>query len=209
MLEALPQFFLFESIGFDGKYIIPRSDPFIKDSLTLLGISADRLIEYTAPFVVKNMYVCEKFYHSKLYEFTGVLDLLRNTFLERVSVSKRSSLPTRLYIPRRHNLLNPYGFQSIHLEDLGLAEQIAVASESDTLFGPHGAGFVCSLFMRPNSTVVEFFSNLYINPCVLHIARHLKHKYIPMPEYLNTDKGNTDISAPLHVVTTVLQGHLI
>lgn len=218
MLEALPQFFLFESIGFDGKYIIPRSGPFIKESLALLGISADRLIEYTVPFVVKNIYLCEKFDHTKLYEFTSVLDQLRNTFLERVSVAKRSPFPTRLYISRRHTRkivnekellvhLEPYGFRMIHMEDMCLAEQITVASEADTLFGPHGAGFVCSLFMRPRSIVVEFFSNLYINPCFLHIAQHLKHKYIPIPEYLNTEKVHMDMTSHLPFVTTVLQGH--
>ena len=223
--EGLPQLFLFESIGFAGKYIITQTGPFIKESLALLGISTDRLIEYTGPLTVKNLYVAECFNFNKLFKFTSAIDLLRNTFL---GASRPPSPPprTRLYIARRHNrkianekelinLLEPYGFQTLYMEDFSFAEQIAIAAKADTLLGPHGAGFVYSLFMPPRSTVVELFSRNYVNFCYMPIVRHLRHKYIPIPESFFIDdlgplylEGGRDITPDLGVVQTVLQGHL-
>jgi len=83
----------------------------------------------------------------------------------------KSSGCKRLYITRRKArwrkvtnekkldlFLQSHGFQSVALEDYGLAEQIRMFHEAEYIVGPHGAGLTNLVFCKPGTRVLEISS---------------------------------------------------
>ncbi|MDO7874165.1 glycosyltransferase family 61 protein [Hymenobacter sp. ASUV-10] len=78
-------------------------------------------------------------------------------------------------------LLRQYGFETVYFETLSFEEQVQLLLETDVLVGIHGAGLTNTLFMRPNTTVVEFMSDSSCNPCYYHLASGLGLNYNCLP----------------------------
>jgi capsular polysaccharide biosynthesis protein len=79
------------------------------------------------------------------------------------------------------HLLFKYDFQRVVIERLPLQDQIGLMAEARCLVVPHGSGTVHSLFMSPQSLVVELFDANYVNPCMLPTMEFLKHRYFMIP----------------------------
>jgi len=200
MMEGIPTVIMAEAAHFTGSYIVPSGGSFIKESLEILGIAPSRIIVYPGGHIFAPCIVVPiKIMGAGLVDFPGVLNEMRRRFLllqdhtelsgknERFYVSRaKSQTRPRQVVNEEHvlNVLRAFDFSVIHFEDLSLREQILVASRSTAMVGPHGAGFLHTLFMQPRSLVVEFFSPRYINPTNLGAVAILDHDYRMLPSWV-------------------------
>lgn len=227
MLESIPKAIIFEKSGFNGTYIVPKGCSFIKESLNIMGISEERIIEYEHSFIAKNLYIADKFNNSTLSIYPEIIDMIRGIFLKNISYSRNEN---KIYIKRSgkrivknelelKTYLDKYDFLTIEPEKMSLKDQITVMANAKALITPHGAGTTHSIFMKKKSLVCELFSSKYINPCCINIFDALKHNYYIIPEYLNGkpkdfnnkyfDNYNTaDIDVCLPLVKQIIEREL-
>ncbi|NER07336.1 MAG: glycosyltransferase family 61 protein, partial [Okeania sp. SIO3C4] len=78
------------------------------------------------------------------------------------------------------SFLAKFGFISITLESLTVAEQAALMSKVKVIVAPHGAGLTNLVFCNSESKVIEIFSPKYINSIYWKISSfyHLSHYYL-------------------------------
>lgn len=123
-----------------------------------------------------------------------------------------AGLPRRIYISRagtqRRRIVNepellqqlePLGFQSFALENLSVAEQVALFSQAQIIVGPHGAGLANMIF-APQAIVVEFMEPGYQNFCYYHVATGLGFTYKLL---MGESRGEDILIDPQIVVETV------
>jgi len=221
MMEYIIKAIIAMDAGFDGYYIIPDI-PFARESLELLGIETDKIISYDGKtWLLETLYIPQPITGGQeLKKFPVLIQKMRDKFLQ-AAVSNNNTFE-RIYIARPQNavrkvvnepelmeILGKYQFQRIIMEQLPLKEQIRIVSAAKCIIGPHGAGMVHCLFMPPESLVVELFSPTYINPCMLPVIEHLKHRYYMIPSANNRDYiYGDDIEANIPVIEVTLKREL-
>lgn len=121
----------------------------------------------------------------------------------------QQSPPRRIYISRSNAghrkmrnedqffaILEGYGFQIVHLENLSVREQIETFSEAEIIVGVHGAGFANLVFAHKAKLFVEIFSSGFRDSSVYaHICRHKAISYLACsgtPSYDVAIKGPKD-----------------
>ena len=70
-------------------------------------------------------------------------------------------------------VLNKYGFEVVHTEDLTLREQISLFSETEVVMGGHGSGPNNHIFCRAPATVIELYNPVRYNTCTRGVATML------------------------------------
>ena len=220
MMEKLPLAMLAETARYDGYYVIPRGCPFAARSLALLGVAPERIIEHDGTnWLVEILCLPLRVDLSDQEVFV----MLRRILLEKTKHLADRHSSRRVYISRKSaqskrianeeqliTTIAPYRFETQLMEDLPLDEQIAMMSTADALITPHGAGMVHTLFMPPQSLVMELFAPTYINPCMLPTVDLLRHRYYMVPSYLNYPDQylSRDIEAFLSVIAITLKREL-
>jgi capsular polysaccharide biosynthesis protein len=220
--EALPVALAAHEGGFSGTYLIPDT-PFAADTLKLLGIRPDRIRRADgSDYVLECMCLLDKWRGTQaanLAALTRIRSLLRAEFADR-------SCEHRIYISRNGNsanlrkvvnetellaLLENFGFITLRLEELPLAEQLAYTCNASALIGPHGAGMTHCTFMPEQSLVLELFAPTYINPCVLHACSLLQHRYFQITSFGIDNaryKHGMDVEAYLQLIELTLNREL-
>jgi hypothetical protein len=224
MMEFVPRAVAMVESGYDGNYIIPLVQ-FAWDSLILLGIPPERIAPYDAkPWLVETLVIPQPINgYNELKRYPSLIELMRERFLSAVGNSDAS--PKRIYLARSPDaprqkrkvvndaellaLLDKYAFKPLITEEMPLNEQIRTIAGADCLLGPHGAGMVHCLFMKPGSLVMELFSPMYINPCLVPVLDHLRHRYFMIPSTKNRDYSyGEDIVANISVIELTLKREL-
>jgi len=166
MMEYLPALVIALHSGFTGKVLIkPNVPSFIRESLELLGIPPERIIEYDGnPVLIEKLIVPEKILAGiYFHKYPRLLEVFRHSVLSKMDVSTNKK--RRIYISRSDasngrkvinelaliELLKKYDFEIHTIGQLSLKEQIQIVSESNALVGPHGAGMAHTTFMQPKS----------------------------------------------------------
>lgn len=176
--DVLPRLHLLEKSGASfNKIYVEASTPFQKESLALLGLGAERLINakdyeavFTPQLVVPSIAETPR---------TWGCQYLRDRFLPLLSKRK----PMRLYVSRndaeRRRILNEeealpllkkYGYQKVELSALTFKEQMELFYSAERVVGPHGAGFSHLAFCQPGTPFLEIFSPAYVNICYWHVS---------------------------------------
>lgn len=178
MLEVVARFHLlrYSQVRID-KYVINRLQyPFQIETIGALGIPKEQLIELdeTTYIEAKSLIV------PSFSGYTGKPPKWAGEFLAQEMMVKRgiegAAGYDRIYISRGYasyrkvanefaliQLLMQYGFRTVHLERLSVAEQAAVFNGAKVVVAPHGAGLTNLVFCRPGTKVIELFSPLYVN----------------------------------------------
>jgi hypothetical protein len=73
--------------------------------------------------------------------------------------------------------LQTHGFEAVHSEELSVANQIEMFADAEFVIGPHGAGLANVLFANPGCTVIELFTEEYINVCYWTLCCQLGLRY--------------------------------
>jgi capsular polysaccharide biosynthesis protein len=76
--------------------------------------------------------------------------------------------------------LEKFGFRSVKLETMSVAEQAACLAAAKVVVAPHGGGLTNLVFCSPGTKVIEIFSPLYVPHCYWMISNlcGLEHYYL-------------------------------
>jgi len=171
MLDLLPKLLLTLAAGLDeGPFYLGTSTPFQKQTLELLGIAPDRVLDCDAiPFVQADELVVPFLgEHQPPNVFNaGKCRLLADvfSFLIAAKASGRD-LPARFLVSRSKTRsrrvvneavllarLEPLGFRPVYLEDLSLLEQATLFARAEAIVASTGAGLVNLIHARPGIPV--------------------------------------------------------
>ncbi|MEW9669189.1 DUF563 domain-containing protein [Ammoniphilus sp. 3BR4] len=157
-----------------NKYVINRisPQPFHQQILDLLGIPKEKIIECNNHFHLqaKRLVVPSR----KGFISKEACDFLRNELLSK-RIIKKSDLSKRIYVSRKNasvrkilnedqviGVLEEYGFRTVYLEKMTVAEQIGLFSSSSAVIAPHGAGLTNLVFCHKGTKVIETFPRDFV-----------------------------------------------
>lgn len=183
--EVLPRLHLVEKGGYAQECLyIEAATPFQKQSLELMGIKPDQIINAHAYSAVQ---APELIIPSiPLTPTHWACDYLRDKIVPQLSKKP----PLRLYVSRsdalRRRILNEaqvfavlkrYGFVKVELSMLTFKEQAELFLAAEAVVGPHGAGFSHLVFCQPKTPFLEIFDPAYFNPCYWHVSDRVGLEY--------------------------------
>lgn len=90
---------------------------------------------------------------------------------------KRTKGRTIINEPEILGILEKEGFEILHPENMTVAEQAYVFSETKYVIGAHGAGLTNIVFCEPGTKVIDIFPPEWVNPCYWILSRHLELHY--------------------------------
>jgi hypothetical protein len=172
--DSLPRLIAAEQSGRAFSVLVPASSektPFIRESLALLGIGKERIIEYSGTCRASSLLLVEDLFYKEpqnahLRLLNGVRDRLLGAAAELGEIPPKSE---RIFLSREggntrtltnqqevEDLLLTEGFKKVRTETLSLADQIRIFASAGEIVAPHGAGLVHSLFLG-GGRVTEFF----------------------------------------------------
>jgi hypothetical protein len=168
--EILPKIILLqkEKISYDYLYL-PKLKPFMRDSLKILGIPDNEIIEAESYTYVKAKQIIIPSSVSKsCYSPKWVLDSLREKFLKNLAPDNQYG--DKIFISRSKanyrrfenedalfEILHAKGFKKYFLEDLSFEEQIKLFNNAKIVFAAHGAGITNIIWCQQNVKIFEIF----------------------------------------------------
>ena len=172
LMDILPRVHMLRELGIVTNYIyIRHSTAFQRETLELLGVSRDRLIDPARYEIVRADHLVVPFHEVKagMLHPEWVSNFLRDTVLPHVQTNQLAETPRRIYISRKglkwRNVLNEdeilevlasHGFQVVTLNDLPVLRQAALFAGADVVIAPHGAALANLVFAKPGTKVIEF-----------------------------------------------------
>ncbi|MGF7185245.1 capsular polysaccharide biosynthesis protein [Desulfitispora alkaliphila] len=192
MFDVLPRIKLLSMKGITvDKYIINRNgikQPFQDETLNLLGIDSDKIIEADENFhlrVSKLVVASSSGYNGQMPKWA--CDFIRNKFLNK---SNKFEGYEKIYISRQHakyrNILNEesirsilkkLGFKVVILERMSVLEQAELFNKAKVIVSAHGAGLTNLVFCNANTKVIEIFSPRWVVPLYWVLSNHVDIDY--------------------------------
>lgn len=205
MIEVAARLYLFRYVGvrIDKMVMNPMTMPFQRETLELLGVPMDNVIPLSADTHLEaDLLVVPSFGGNTGVPPRWACRYLRDTIKDKLSnTTKRLSLEgfSRIYVSRANaayrqvlnedrviDLLGRYGFISVRLEQMSVAEQVRLFHSARIIVAPHGAGLTNVVFCEPGASVIEmssprFVSYLYYN---MSVSSSLEYYYLVGEEEL-------------------------
>ena len=191
-MENLPKLLALESMGYDGRYILPYNDPVIARSLEMFGIAPQRLLPAGAAYRVERLILPPRLSGFMLVENLPLVEFLRRSILDVTGMEQGNR---RVYVRRINKrklaneqeilpVLEDFGFETMVPEELDYKEQFRFMTAVDCSVMVHGANSTLALFQKPRSIWVEMFNNRYVTYGNLHTVRAMKLRYHALVEDL-------------------------
>ena len=96
-------------------------------------------------------------------------------------------------------LLKPMGFEIYKLSELNIWSQARLFNSAAVIVASHGGGLTNLVFCKPETKVLEFFPDNYINHLFYDICMKCRLKY----EYLVCKADELTADTPFHAITNV------
>ena len=93
---------------------------------------------------------------------------------KRLLVARKGPTRTIANLGEVQAALSGYGFETVHLEGMSMAEQILLFQSAAFIVGPHGAGLANLLFCEPGTRVVELMPDAEFRPFFWLISAKLE-----------------------------------
>lgn len=161
---------------------------FQKESLNIIGISQERVIESEVYCHIKARQIIYTSMPNQGIPGKWHCDFLRKKFLSLVP-DKNISLE-RIYISREDSavrrvvnetelidFISKYGFISVTLSSMSFLEQVALFANARVIIAPHGAGFTNTVFCQPETKIIEIFGRDAIRNCYYVVASYCNLEY--------------------------------
>jgi hypothetical protein len=204
IFDVLPRLFMLENYPGPLDYYLfyELKQNFQLEALQALGLTTDKIIQVNK----SSYYQATNLLIPSLPGITGQVPaescrLLRNKLLD--TSEPRQTKYQKIYISRNRAKarridnetdlmvkLSNLGFTCLNLEDYTFTEQIAIAHSADIIISPHGSGLTNIVFCQPGTTVIEIFSDTFINTCYRNICQHTQlnyHYYLEPAQRFNSD----------------------
>lgn len=195
MTDALPRLQILRKAGpvpweAIDHFLVSEGIPAIRESLLLLGICEENIVVTRR----ESHFLCDwlivpsfpsapgnvppwaiEFFRSEFLS-THAKASAKRLYLSRAYASGRKILNEEEIVP----LLSRRGFLRLTLEEMSLADQIALFSQAEAIVAPHGAGLTNLVWCAPKTKVLEIFSPLYVNLCYWAMASltHADYYYL-------------------------------
>lgn len=178
MIEVVARYYLLQQLSIPiDKFVINRlQHPYQVETMQTLGIPLEKCIQLEAhTHIEAKLLVVPSFggYTGKPPKWTG--EFLANELMIKPGIQAAVGFK-RVYVSRAAakyrkvinesaliDLLKPFGFRTVHLEQLSVARQTAIFQGAEIIIAPHGAGLTNVVFCRPGVKVIELFSPLCVN----------------------------------------------
>ncbi len=198
IFESLTRLLILEKVKKDTTLIIVQEDMeelrYIKDSLSLLGISNYKLVPYGRLLFVKRLALPSLVRWGGQHDPEVILELRDKVLKHYNDLNLHVESPERLFVKRTgrrkivnfdeaSSLMQKYGFSVVDFENMSLQEQIGIMKNVKILVAQHGAALVNMMFMPLGSTVVEIHSNplkiknKHLDDVYFNISSIFRHKY--------------------------------
>ncbi|PAX59722.1 glycosyltransferase family 61 protein [Brunnivagina elsteri] len=193
MFEVLPRIHLLEKSGFniqeiDHFFLNECRYSFHHETLAALGIPLKKIIEHNKISHIKAKqivlpslagdtpsmapWVCN-FLRDKFLNGTTNKKSLKRIYINRIDAKYRKILNEAQII----DFLSKFGFESLTLALMSVAEQAEIFSSADVIVAPHGAGLANIVFCKPETKVVDIFMPEHINPCYWFLSNCMSLDY--------------------------------
>jgi len=157
--DEMDQVYLLEKMGYDGKYIVPRSSSG-RELLALLGVGPERILWQDElperdPVCLEELIVVTQEKYSWNKRAPVLLEMADTLLSPLLQTGPERTYPSRLFVRRigtrkllnAEALLEKYGFAEIVPEELTVREQMLYFHFADIVLCPHGATrptpFIC------------------------------------------------------------------
>ncbi|TAE59192.1 MAG: DUF563 domain-containing protein [Nostocales cyanobacterium] len=185
MLDVLPRWELLRISNHDfadiDYFIVDNQLPFQKETLAKLQIPEHKQINIREfPHLQATELIVPSFPGCVAWMSNWTCDFLKQQFLDH-TISENSQIQQpkkRIYITRKlaksrriinepeiTNFLKLYGFETVILEAMTVAEQALLFSQAEIIISPHGSGLTNIAFCQPQTKVIELFSPNYVYHC--------------------------------------------
>ena len=167
MAESLPRLRLLEPhlAALDGIFVPDGLPASMRESLTAFGVRPDQVV----PLAIASHVAPEHLYVPAYCAGLDIAPWVPTYLRSRVLGDAAATSPTRrLYVSRRkvgrRRILNEddvvrvlarRGFETVHPEELGFAEQARLFSEARVVVGASGAALFNALFCAPGGSLIE------------------------------------------------------
>nr|HPO49249.1 glycosyltransferase family 61 protein [Spirochaetota bacterium] len=185
LFDALPKIDLLKKSGYYDStelfYVPNYQYNFQKETLTLLGITEDKVITaIDYPHIKAKKILAASHLNPNLPQSERICDFLKDSFIKCASDKKFND---KIYISRsktRRKITNEdeifyylenKGFIKIFLEELTFREQVALFHNAEHIVSPHGAGLTNLVFSKKNTKILEIFSPQYVVPYYYCISK--------------------------------------
>ncbi len=191
MFDIIPRLELINRSGIklkeiDWFVVNSLSKPFQQETLSLLGIDPNKIIESDRHVHIQATELIAPSFPGYLdWVPEGTIKFLRQTFLPQVNSVQTSR--AKIYVSRARaknrqlinerevsELLTESGFTTVFLEEMSFLEQVAVFVNAKIIVAPHGSGLTNLVFCSPKTKVVELFSPNYLRTDYWMISQQLK-----------------------------------
>ena len=159
--------------------ILQRLAPFIQESLDLMDIANERVVELIVhPFVtVKQLTIdsstAKHWLHPLQLVNSELVNHVRSSLQPDETSAEEENSKRNIYISRNRSgrrhisnedelllCLERFDFDVVYLEELSITQQISIFKKASVVVAPHGAGLSNVLFCE-NASVIEIFNPNY------------------------------------------------
>lgn len=167
--------------------------PFQKETLSLLGVPLDKIIESDLhSYIQAEQLIVPSFPGYLDWIPEGTIRFLRQTFLPQINLAATAKLQ-KIYVSRARSqhrqlineaevssLLERQGFKTVYLEEMSVLEQVATFANAKVVIAPHGSGMTNLVFCSPDTKIVELFSPNYVRTDYWTLSHQLQlqHYYV-------------------------------
>ena len=185
MFDVITRFDLLQRSGLIetiDKFVVNASDSsYQAETLDTLGIPQYKLLESRC-----NLHITadKLIVPSISYDGSGAVSKWKCEYLKQTFLNEQQPLNTdyseRIYISRQQasyrrivndeevlEYLEKFGFRSVKLETMSIADQAACLAAAKVVVAPHGGGLTNLVFCSPGTKVIEIFSPLLRSPLLL------------------------------------------
>ncbi|MEK0188639.1 glycosyltransferase 61 family protein, partial [Microcoleus anatoxicus] len=197
MFDVITRFELLQRSGLIetiDKFVVNACDSsYEKETLNTLGIPQDKILESRyQPHIT-----ADKLIVPSICNGAAGTSKWKCEYLKRMFLNEKQSLKTdyseRIYISREKasyrrivnekdviGCLEKFGFRTVKLETMSVAEQALCLAAAKVVVAPHGAGLTNLVFCNPGTKVIEIFAPIYVPICFWTISNlcDLEHYYL-------------------------------
>ncbi|MEG4939278.1 tetratricopeptide repeat protein [Microcoleus sp. F4-D5] len=198
MFDVMTRFDILQRSGLIetiDKFVVNACDySYQTDTLDTLGISQNKILNSGG-----NLHITtdQLIVPSISYDGSGAVAKWKCEFLKQTFLNKQQPRNTeyseRIYISRQKasyrqilneeeviKYLEKFGFRTVKLETMSVAEQASCLAAAKVVVAPHGGGLTNLVFCSPGTKVIEIFSPLYVPHCYWTISNlcGLEHYYL-------------------------------
>ncbi|WOO40956.1 glycosyltransferase family 61 protein [Rubellicoccus peritrichatus] len=216
-INCLPAVTIATELQLPWRFIVPKLNNWQRDSLTILKIPPEKLIEldHHTSLHCQRLYTPTSVFNELRHVGIEILDSLRSLALESIGkvtprrkvYLERSDSKARTLLNEEElaNALQAVGFEIVTASNLSYREQVKLFLETEFLVTCHGAGLTNIAWLPPNASIYEIRPEFWNMKMYRHLAyiRELDyHSYVEEGEPVRGSRWTiNDVPAMVYRIT--------